>query len=198
MKQPDAPGTGARTTRPAGSRGAVHPTEVAFLAAPQEADIMSFLLHAMTGWLLLAPARPSSTPPDPCALLTKAEAEAILGKSIPPPSKGGSGECHYGDPGGADEIVVYPMMLAFKSNEEFHAFVVKDTKEMNERMKENLKGTGATVKETAVEPVPQIGDAAYYVEPSLLVLRKGRVLSITAADKNQAVTVAGKVVPRLQ
>ena len=94
--------------------------------------------------------------------------------------------------------VVYPMMLAFKSNEEFHAFVVQDTKELNERTKENLKGTGATVKDTAVEPVPGVGDAAYYVEPSLLVLRKGRVLSITAADKDQAVTVAGKVVPRLQ
>ena len=158
----------------------------------------SFLLQAMTGWLLLAPARASSAPPDACALLTKAEAEAILGKSIPSPSKGGSGECHYGDPGEADEIVVYPMMLAFKSNEEFHAFVVQDTKEMNERTQKGLKGTGATVKETAVEPVPRVGDAAYYVEPSLLVLRKGRVLSITAADKNQAVTVAGKVVPRLQ
>lgn len=158
----------------------------------------SFLLHVMTGWLLLTPAHPSSAPPDPCALLTKAEAEAILGKSIPAPSKGGSGECHYGDPGAAVEIVVYPMMLAFKSNEEFHAFVVQDTKELNERTKENLKGTGATVKEIAVEPVPQVGDAAYYVEPSLLVLRKGRVLSITAADKDQAVTVAGKVVPRLQ
>ena len=158
----------------------------------------SFLLHAMTGWLVLAPAQASSASPDACALLTKAEAEAILGKSIPPPSKGGSGECHYGDPGGADEIVVYPMMLAFKSNEEFHAFVVKDTKELNERTKENLKGTGATVKEIAVEPVPQVGDAAYYVDTSLLVLRNGRVLSITAADKDQAVAVAGKVVPRLQ
>ena len=158
----------------------------------------SFLLHAMTSWLLFAPARASSAPPDACALLTKAEAEAIVGKSIPEPSKGGSGECHYGDPGDAVEIVVYPMMLAFKSNEEFHAFVVQDTKEMNERTKKSLKGTGATVKDIAVEPVPGVGDAAYYVEPSLLVLRKGRVLSITAADKNQAVTVAGKVVPRLQ
>jgi hypothetical protein len=148
--------------------------------------------------LLLAPARASSAPADPCALLTKAEAEAILGKSIPTPSKGRSGECHYGDPGDAVEIVVYPMMLAFASKEEFHAFVVQDTKDMNERMKKNLKGTGATVKETAVEPVPGVGDAAYYVEPSLLVLRNGRVLNITAADKDQAMAVAGKVVPRLQ
>ena len=103
----------------------------------------------------------------------------------------------YGDPGGAVEIVVYPMMLAFKSNEESHAFVVQDTKELNERTKKGLKGT-APPPDIAVEPVPGVGDAAYYVEPSLLVLRKGRVLSITAADKDQAVTVAGKVVPRLQ
>jgi hypothetical protein len=159
--------------------------------------MLSFLILGMTGWVLLAPAPASSGPLDPCGLLTKAEAEAILGKSIPAPTKGGSGECHYGDPGDAVEIVVYPMMLAFKSKEEFHAFVVQDTKDMNERMKKNLKGTGATVKETAVEPVPGVGDAAYYVDPSLLVLRNGKVLNITAADKNQAVTVAGKVVPRL-
>jgi len=69
---------------------------------------------------------------------------------------------------------------------------------MNERMKENLKGTGAIVKETTVEPVPQVGDAGYYVEPSLLVLRHGRVLSITAADRSRAVAVAAKAVPRLE
>ena len=55
------------------------------------------------------------------------------------------------------------MMLAFKSNEEFHAFVVQDTKEMNEKkMQKSLKGTRVTVKETVVEPVPRSGDAAYY------------------------------------
>ena len=65
------------------------------------------------------------------------------------------------------------MMLAFTSKEEVHAFVVQDTKDMNERMKKNLKGTGATVKETASS-------------------RCG------GSGTNQSVAVAGKVVPRLQ
>ena len=133
---------------------------------------------------------------DACALLTKAEAEAILGQTIGPPTKGGSGECHYGEAGSSAEIVVYPMMLGLRSKEEFGAFVKQDTEAMNERMKEGLKGTGATVKETAVEPVPQVGDAAYYVDPSLVVLSQGRVLNITAAGREQAVAVAGKVLPR--
>ena len=100
--------------------------------------------------------------------------------------------------GSSVETIVYPMPLAFKSKEAFHAFVVKDTEEMNARMKEGLKGTGATVKETAVEPVSQVGDAAYYVEPSLVVLSHGRVLNITAADRKQAVAVAAKVLPRFE
>ena len=57
---------------------------------------------------------------------------------------------------------------------------------------------GVTIKPTAVEPVPQVGDAAYYVDPSLIVLSHGRVLNITAADRRQAVAVAGKVLPRFK
>jgi hypothetical protein len=142
--------------------------------------------------------RKAYAPVDACTLLTQAEAEAITGKSIGAPTKGGSGECHYGEEGSSHEIIVYPMMLGFDSKEAFHAFVVKDTEEMNARMKEGLKGTGATVKETAVEPVSQVGDAAYYVEPSLVVLSQGRVLNIVAADRKQAVAVAAKVLPRFE
>ena len=81
---------------------------------------------------------------------------------------------------------------------EFHAFVVKDTESMNAQMKEAMKNTGTTVKETAVEPVSQVGDAAYYVDPSLIILSHGRVLNITASGKDQAVAVAGKVLPRFK
>ena len=135
---------------------------------------------------------------DACALLTKAEAEAILGQSIGEPAKGGSGECHYGAAGGRVEIVVYPMPLGFGSKEEFAAFVKEDTEAMNARMQEGLKKSGVTVTPTAVEPVPQVGDAAYYVDPSLIVLSRGRVLNITAADRRQAVAVAAKALPRFQ
>ena len=135
---------------------------------------------------------------DPCALLTQAEAAAILGQSIGAPVKGGSGECHYGEEGGSAEIVVYPMQLGFQSKEEFHAFVVEDTEAMNARIKKSMEKTGVTVKETAVEPVAQVGDAAYYVDPSLIVLSHSRVLNITAGNRDQAVAVARKVVPRFK
>jgi hypothetical protein len=135
---------------------------------------------------------------DPCALLTQAEAAAILGQSIGAPVKGGSGECHYSDEGGSAEIVVYPMPLGFKSKEEFHAFVVEDTEAMNARIKKSMRNTGATVKETAVEPVAEVGAAAYYVDPSLIVLSHSRVLNITAGNRDQAVAVARKVVPRFK
>ena len=135
---------------------------------------------------------------DPCALLTQAEAAAILGQSISAPVKGGSGECHYGQEGGSAEIVVYPMALGFQSKEEFHAFVVEDTEAMNARIKKSMEKMGATVKETAVEPVAQVGDAAYYVDPSLIVLSHSRVLNITAGNRDQAVAVARKVVPRVK
>jgi hypothetical protein len=144
------------------------------------------LFHAVAPWLVavMPLARPALAPPDACALLTQAEAEKILGTKIGPPSKGGSGECHYGEEGSSAEIVVYPMMLAVRSKEEFHALVLKDSKEMN--------------PQAVVEAVPALGDAAYYVEPSLLVLSHGRVLSITAGDRDKAVAVAAKVLPRFR
>ena len=56
----------------------------------------TLLFHALAPWLVagLPLAHPTRTPPDPCALLTQAEAEQILGTRIGPPTKGGSGECH--------------------------------------------------------------------------------------------------------
>ena len=47
-------------------------------------------------------------------------------------------------------------------------------------------------------PVPAVGDAAYFVDPTLIVLKQGRVLNIMAADRAQAVAVAGKVLPRFE
>jgi hypothetical protein len=177
----------------------------------------TLLLHGIAAGLLaafacgdspreVAAARQADAPPKPaargpidvCALLTQAEAEAILGKPIGPPQKGGGGECHYEtDPGNGD-IMIAVLPLGFKSKEAFHAFLVKDTEAMNARIKKNLKGTGATAKETAVEPVPEVGLPAYYVDPSLVILKNGQVLNIIAADRRQAVAVAAKAVPRFQ
>ena len=54
----------------------------------------SFLLLGMTGWLLLAPARSSSAPPDPCGLLTKADHPAhALFKAVEDKVAGVSSGC---------------------------------------------------------------------------------------------------------
>jgi hypothetical protein len=155
---------------------------------------MTSLLHAITAALLVA-SRATATPPDPCALLTKSEAEAIVGKPIPPPSPSGT-QCHYGEEGSSDEIIVYQTMLMFKSKEEFHAYLVKDTEKTNARIQEAMGKAGATVKPTTVDPVPGVGESAYYVEPSLVVFKRGRVLSIISGDRKHAVAAAAKVVPR--
>jgi hypothetical protein len=155
----------------------------------------------MTTWLLHAAAvlfTPSPTA-NPCDLVTQAEAEAILGQPTAAPTPGGSGECHYATKDGMTDIIVYLMPLAFRSKEEFHAFVVKDTEEMNARIKKSMEKTGVTVKETTVEPVPEVEAPAYYVDPSLVVLTKtGRVLNVTADGRAQAVAVAAKALGRVR
>ena len=83
--------------------------------------------------------------------------------------------------------------LTFGSAEEFQAFVVEDTEKMNARLKKEL---GDAVKPTTVDPVQEVGESAYYVDPQLLVLKDGRVLGIVAADRTQATAVAAKAVPR--
>ncbi len=137
-------------------------------------------------------------PIDACTLLTQAEAEAILGKPIAPPEKGSSSQCSYVAQTGRGDIMLHVLPLEFKSKEAFHAFLVKDTEAMNARMKKGFKNTGATPKETAVEPVPEVGSPAYYVDPTLVVLKGRRVLSILAADRRQAVAVAAKALPRFE
>jgi hypothetical protein len=144
-------------------------------------------------------ARPTArAPADPCALLTQAEAEAILGKPIAPPEKGSSAQCSYVAQTGRGDIMLHVLPLEFDSKEEFHAFLVKDTEALNARMKKGFKDTGVTPKETSVEPVPEVGSPAYYVDPTLVILKGKRVLSVLAADRQQAVAVAAKALPRFE
>jgi hypothetical protein len=144
-------------------------------------------------------ARPAARAPvDPCSLLTQAEAEAILGKPIAAPEKGSSSQCSYVAQTGRGDIMLHVLPLEFESKEAFHGFLVKDTEALNARMKKGFKNTGVTPKETSVEPVPEVGSPAYYVDPTLLVLKGRRVLSILAADRPQAVAVAAKALPRFE
>ncbi len=142
--------------------------------------------------------RQARAPTDACTLLTQPEAEAILGKPIAPPAKQPSGACTYTAQAGSGEIMMHVLPMGFASKEEFHAFLVKDTEKMNARIKEGMKKMGATAPETLVEPVPEVGAAAYYADPSLLVLKGGQVLNIIAADRRQAVAVAAKALPRFE
>ena len=137
--------------------------------------------------------RPPAAPLDPCALLTQAEAAALLGKPARAPEKGSGSTCTYAAQSGRGEIMLHLMPLTFGSKEEFQAFLVEDTEKMNERVRKSL---GDAVKPVRVEQVSEVGEPAYYVDPTLIVLKEGRVLSILAADRNQAVAVAAKAVPR--
>jgi hypothetical protein len=137
--------------------------------------------------------RAAAVQADMCALLTQEEAAAILGAPVAAPQKGPGNACTYAPQSGrGDDIMIHKLPLTFKSEQEFHAFLVEDTEKMNARLKKDL---GDAVKPSTVDPVPEVGTPAYYVNPTLVILKDGRVLSI-AAEREQAVAVAAKAVPR--
>jgi hypothetical protein len=135
-----------------------------------------------------------TAPVDACALLTQEEAGAILGTAAAAPEKGSGSTCIFAPQAGQGaDIMIHLLPLTFGSEEEFHAYLVKETEKTNARIKEQL---GDAFKPGTVEPVPEVGKPAYYVDPTLIILKDGRVLSILAADQKQAVAVAAKAVPR--
>ena len=136
--------------------------------------------------------RPPPAPVDTCGLLTQEEASAILGTPAAAP-QGSGNSCTYTAQAGRGEIMLHMLPLSFDSQEEFHAFLVEDTERMNERLKKSL---GDAAEPTTVDAAPEVGKPAYYVDPTLIVLKDGRVLSILAADRKQAVAVAAKAEPR--
>jgi hypothetical protein len=165
--------------------------------------------HALTTaaalTLAAALAVASDVPPpsqgDLCALLTAEEAEAIVGGPLASPEAKPGGDCWYpieaGGIGGG-EIMLHLLPRQFGTKEEFHSFLVGENDRANARLKQAMARAGAEagVKETAVEPVTDVGEPAYFVEPSLFALKKGKVLGIVAPDRSKAVQVATKAVPR--
>jgi hypothetical protein len=150
-------------------------------------------------WTEVAP----SAQADLCALLTEAEAEAIVGRPLAPPEAKRGGDCWYpvkaGDIGGG-EIMLTVLPRQFGSKEKFHAFLVEENDRANANIKKALEraGGGANVKESSVEPVSGLTEPAYFVEPSLFVLKGGKVLGIFAPDQAKATQVAEKAVPRFK
>jgi hypothetical protein len=137
---------------------------------------------------------------DLCSLLTEAEAEVILGRPLAAPEPQPGGDCWYPEKAGAGaggEIILHVLPVRFDSKEKFHAFLVEETEDANARLKKAMARTGATVVETTVEPVPEVSEPAYYSDPSLFVLKEGKVLAIFA-DRPRAVQVAEKALPRFK
>ena len=77
------------------------------------------------------------------------------------------------------------------------ADLLQEVKAADEGMKEAVEGAGGTFKPTVVEPVPEVKAPAYYADPTLFVLKGGKVLAIVASCP-QAAAVAAKAVPRLE
>jgi hypothetical protein len=164
----------------------------------------ALLFHGIAAGLVIGMIRgdssKTSAQADLCALLTEAEAEAIVGKPLAAPERQRGGDCWYPEQagaGGGGEIILHVLLERFDSKEKFHAFLLKEVKAADESMKKAMEGTGATIKETVVEPVPEVAAPAYYADPTLFVLKGGKVLAI-AASRPQAVAVAAKALPRFQ
>ena len=136
-------------------------------------------------------------PADYCTLLTETEAEAIVGKALDPPQTKPGGACWYLKAGGSDfgdvDLMLTVQSLGIRSKSQFADMVAEQAATMNGAVKE----AGGQDGGFKAEPVQGVGDAAYYLDPSLLVLVGDRVLNIVA-PQSQAVAVAVKALPRLQ
>jgi hypothetical protein len=152
-------------------------------------------LAGVPGWERAAAVQGAGprTAPDMCALLTQEEAAAVLGSPVAAPQKVATGTCTYAIESGMGDIMIHNLPLTFASEKEFHAYLVEDTEKTNARIKKKL---GDAFKPMTVDPAPEVGQPAYYVDPQLVILKDGRVLGIVARDRKQAVAVAAKAVPR--
>jgi hypothetical protein len=150
------------------------------------------------------PASASSTPsadsalPDPCQLLTKAEAEDILGEAIREPapgSLGGNRICDY------KTVTVHGGVLPYS----IHIAVIGESQQTWDAGKKLHQQSDA--KE--MHPVSGIGDDAYYLLDDLDILTMQRYVTINVmkdidkpnhakAIHDAELVVAQKVLPRIQ
>jgi hypothetical protein len=109
---------------------------------------------------------PQSRLPDPCALLTKAEAESILGgpvKDPQPNSLGGNKICDY------NTIKLYGGIAPYS----VHIAITPETQQVWDAGKK----LHADAKES--RPVAGLGDDAYFILDGLDILSDGRSISVT-------------------
>ena len=92
----------------------------------------TLLPHGVAAWLVLAMVggdleKAWNAQGDLCALLTEAEAEAILGRPLAAPESKPGGDCWYPEEAGGiggGEIMLHVLPVRFDSQEKFHAFLV--------------------------------------------------------------------------
>lgn len=112
-----------------------------------------------------APAQ-QSTLPDPCVLLTKAEAESILGgpvKDPKPNSLGGNRICDY------NTVKLYGGIAPYS----VHIAISAETRQVWDAGKK----LHADAKES--HPVAGLGDDAYFLLDELDIFSKGRAINVT-------------------
>ena len=111
------------------------------------------------GAVAAAPA--ASAAPDPCTLLTEADAKAVLGEPLQQgrPDAGSAPSCQYVTPGG--EALTLQMLPG--SVRDFESYMQQSVDAF--RVK--------------AEPAPGLGDRAVWLGPMLLILRPPHMLSLT-------------------
>jgi hypothetical protein len=131
--------------------------------------------------------------PDPCTLLTKAEAEAVLGEPVRDPEAGGLGGnriCDY------KTVTVHGGVLPYS----VHIAIIGE--------QQQVWDAGKKLNAKQLRPVAGIGDDAYFLLEDLDILTKQRFVSINVMksidkpDHDKAVEeaekiVAQKAIPRL-
>jgi len=120
------------------------------------------------------------TPVDLCSLVTKEEAESVLGKRLAAPQKQGGGDCWYMKEGGSDFgdvefilSIIYPPMK-IQSARDFDTFVAQQAAQMND----NVKQQGVNAAPFVAEPARDVGAPAYFIDPGLYVLKGNRILAV--------------------
>ena len=137
-----------------------------------------------------------SSLPDPCALLTKAEAESILGgpvKDPQPNSLGGNKICDF------NTIKLYGGIAPYS----VHIAIAPETRQVWDAGKK----LHADAKES--HPVAGLGDDAYFLLDALTVFSNGRAINVTVMKDIDKPThqksvqdaeraVAEKILPRMK
>jgi hypothetical protein len=141
---------------------------------------------------------PESALPDPCKLLTSAEAESILGEAVRPPeagSLGGNRICDYKSTAIHRGVLPYSIHIALIGEK-------KNEWDVGKKMHQE-----SDAKE--MQQVNGVADDAYFLLDSLEILSKERYVSVTVlksidkpdhmkAVRGAEMAVAQKIVPRLQ